>query len=167
MFANTKLKNLIDGLPNQDYEDNDFSLEPVEQLYTLNGDDYYCIRENFCFPHSRDFAMKLTGLDLTNYEWEGNEIFVSAQNIGRVIHEAIKIVMQLKSYLQITFSDIPFDIFLSADIENPDLPPSATIRFYKVREDYHIVTVEKMDDYFQPAGIFQLPESTRPDINII
>lgn len=167
MFANTKLKNLIDGLPNQDYEDNDFSLEPVDQLYTLNGDDYYCIRENFCFPHSRDFAMKLTGLDLTNYEWEGNEIFVSAQNIGRVIHEAIKIVMQLKSYLQITFSDIPFDIFLSADIENPDLPPSATIRFYKVREDYHIVTVEKMDDYFQPAGIFQLPESTRPDINII
>ncbi len=167
MFANTKLKNLIDGLPNQDYEDNDFSLEPVEQLYTLNGDDYYCIRENFCFPHSRDFAMKLTGLDLTNYEWEGNEIFVSAQNIGRVIHEAIIIVMQLKSYLQITFPDIPFDIFLSADIENPDLPPSATIRFYKVREDYHIVTVEKMDDYFQPAGIFQLPESTRPDINII
>lgn len=167
MFANTKLKNLIDGLPNQDYDDNDFSLEPVEQLYTLNGDDYYCIRENFCFPHSRDFAMKLTGLDLTNYEWEGNEIFVSAQNIDRVIHEAIKVVMQLKSYLQITFPDISFDIFLSADIESPDLPPSATIRFYKVREDYHIVTVEKMDDYFQPTGIFQLPESARPDINIL
>lgn len=167
MFANTKLKNLIDGLPNQDYDDNDFSLEPVEQLYTLNSDDYYCIRENFCFPHSRDFALKLTGLDLTNYEWEGNEIFVSAQNIDRVIHKAIKVVMQLKTYLQITFSDIPFDIFLSVDIENPDLPPSATIRFYKVREDYHIVTVEKMDDYFQPAGIFQLPESARPDINII
>ena len=167
MFANTKLKHLIDGLPNQDCDDNDFSLEPVEQLYTLNGDDYYCIRENFCFPHSRDFVLKLTGLDLTNYEWEGNEIFVSAQNIDRVIHEAIKVVMQLKSYLQITFSDIPFDIFLSADIENPDLPPSATIRFYKVREDYHIVTVEKMDDYFQPAGIFQLPESARPDINIL
>lgn len=167
MFANTKLKNLIDGLPNQDYDDNDFSLEPVEQLYTLNGDDYYCIRENFCFPHSRDFALKLTGLDLTNYEWEGNEIFVSAQNIDRVIHEAIKVVMQLKSYLQITFSDIPFDIFLSADIENPDLPPSATIRFYKVREDYHIITVEKMDDYFQPTGIFQLPESATPNINIL
>lgn len=74
---------------------------------------------------------------------------------------------ELKSYLQITFSDIPFDIFLSADIENPDLPPSATTRFYKVREDYHIVTVEKMDDYFQPAGIFQLPESARPDIKIL
>lgn len=166
MFANTKLKNLLNRLPNQDYDDKILSLEPVEQLYTLNGDDYYCIRENFCFPHSRDFAMKLTGLDLTNYEWDGNEIFVSAQNIGRVINEAIKVVMQLKSYLQITFPDIPFDIFLSADIESPDLPPSATIRFYKVREDYHIVTVEKMDDYLQPIGFFQLPEKTTSVVNL-
>ena len=31
---------------------------------------------------------------LTNYGWGGNEIFVSAQNIDRVIHEAIKVVMQ-------------------------------------------------------------------------
>ena len=167
MFANTKLKKLMDGLPNQDFDDNNFSLEPVEQLYTLNGDDYYCIRENFCFPHSRDFAMKLTGLDLTNYEWDGNEIFVSAQNIDQVVNEAIGVVKKLKAYLQITFPDIPFDIFLLADIEAPDLSPSATIRFYKVREDYHIVTVEKMDDYLQPVGIFQLPERAASNINVL
>ena len=121
MFANTKLKKLIDGLPNQDFDDNNFSLEPVEQLYTLNGDDYYCIR----------------------------------------------VVKQLKAYLQITFPDIPFDIFLLADIEAPDLSPSATIRFYKVREDYHIVTVEKMDDYLQPVGIFQLSERAASNINLL
>ena len=44
--------------------------------------------------HTLGFMPPQAFVDLTNYEWEGNEIFVSAQNIDRVIHEAIKVVMQ-------------------------------------------------------------------------
>ena len=156
MLVNTKLKNLMDSISNQDYNGCILSLEPVERRYTLSGDDYYCIKENFCFQQSKDFVAKIIGFELSNYEWDGNEIFVSEQSVEQVINKAIKIVTQLKKYLHINFPQIAFDIFLSVDIEDADLPPSATIRFYKVREDYHIVTVEKMDDYPQPVGICQL-----------
>ena len=53
---------------------------------------------------------------------------------------------------------VAFDIFLSVDLENQDLPPSATIRFYKVRENYHIVTVEKWTTISSQSEFFSCPK---------
>lgn len=153
MFANSKLRSLIEKFPQTDYDDIP-TPELVQQLFSVDGDDYYCIKEGFCFQNLENVVAR--NIDLTNLEWDGNEIFVSYEEVRQVLQEALKIMKHLAIQLKREFPQIAFDLFMSLDIADPNLPPSATIRFYKVRDSRHIITIDGIDDYLQPVGIYQL-----------
>lgn len=99
-----------------------------------------------------------TGPGLSKFEWGGNEIFISEQSVIAVAIEALRTLEQLKFQMTEDFSDAAFDIFVSLDIEDSDMQPSATVRFYKIRENYHIVELDELDAYSQPILICQVPE---------
>lgn len=154
MLTNVKFEDLLEKFPYQKGDDHG-SRELVKRLYTLNGEDYYCAKEGFCFQTPEGITVK--GSDLTRFEWEGNEIFISEEETGQVVQAALMTVKQLAGQLLESYPGLAFDIFLSFDVEDSNLPPSATIRFYKVREGNHIVMIDEMDDYEQPVGMYQLP----------
>lgn len=126
----------------------------IKKLYSLDGEDYYCLKKGFCFQNSKDIRSRST--ELSVYEWEGNEIFISYPDMSYVVAKSMMTIKQLANQMLNQFSGISFDIFISFDYEDVELPPSATIRFHKIREAYHIITLDQLEEYDQPVGLCQV-----------
>ena len=154
MLTNHKMKRILRKIPQKVQVDPYVNL--IEKRLSAQGEDYYCFREGFCFSYTKNVIE--TGLGLSKFEWGGNEIFISEQSVIAVAIEALRTLEQLKFQMTEDFSDAAFDIFVSLDIEDSDMQPSATVRFYKIRENYHIVELDELDTYSQPILICQVPE---------
>ncbi|MGN1167865.1 MAG: hypothetical protein ACI4S2_15710 [Lachnospiraceae bacterium] len=125
----------------------------IEKRYTVYGEDYYCINQNFCFPY--DKKNKLKGRDLSFYEWEGNEIFISdSKSKIELLGYSLGVVFCLKKQMKEEFLGIPYDIILTMDIQRKN--SSVTIRFYKVREKTHIIKNKNVEKWKQPIIIFNI-----------
>lgn len=48
------------------------------------------------------------------------------------------------------------DYVLSVDLGDEDVTPSSTVRFYAIREHYHIVDIDRLEEYSQPLLILQI-----------
>lgn len=152
MLANHEMRTMLDKMPQQVQIDSHINL--IEKKLSVQGEDYYCIREGFCLSYVKNVID--TGPELSNFEWEGNEIFISEQSVTTVVIKAFKTLEQLKFQMKKDFSDAEFDIVISLDIEENDLLPYATVRFYKIRENYHIVALGELEAYNQPILVCQV-----------
>lgn len=125
----------------------------IDEKRTINGEDYYCINQNFCFPY--DEERDLQGEDLTYYEWEGNEIFITiCKSKIDLLKKSLEVALQLKRQMKKEFLGIPYDIVLIMDIQRKN--SSATIRFYKVRKNNHIIKSEDLEKWRQPILVFNV-----------
>lgn len=72
--------------------------------------------------------------------------------------EALSIVMELKSHLENEYADTCFDIVLSVSEGVSDVSPSATIRFYAVRDSYSYIypDAKNLEELKQPILIEQV-----------
>ena len=70
--------------------------------------------------------------------------------------EVLIIIEQLKVQMLNEFKKISFDIVLTVDPWDEDVSPSATIRFYAVRYEYHIIECYELEDYNQPILIYNI-----------
>lgn len=156
MLTNHTMRKILDKIPQQVQSNSRVKL--IEKKLSTHGEDYYCIREGFCFSYVKNVID--TGFELSRFEWEGNEIFISAQSVESVAIKALKTLEQLKSQMEKDFATAAFDIFISIDTEDSDMQPSATVRFHKIRENYHIVALNELDAYSQPVLICQVPKSS-------
>lgn len=54
------------------------------------------------------------------------------------------------------FKETAFDIILSVDLGDDEVTPSSTVRFYAIRDHYHIVDLDRLEEYSQPLLIMQI-----------
>lgn len=149
---NYKMQKLVDKQLNENLKIPNAGL--IKKLYSCDKEDYYCLKKGFCFQTSK--KIMFSGIDLSIFEWEGNEIFISNLDMNCVITKSMMIMQQLTNQILNQFLETSFDIFISFDYKDLELPPSSTIRFYKIRENYHIITPEELEEYDQPAGLSQI-----------
>lgn len=72
------------------------------------------------------------GRELTDLEWDGNEIYVSG---GDAQEKAFAIYRSIKMQLQEKFPETEFDLMVSVNREDRN----AVVRFWAVRDGYHYV----------------------------
>jgi hypothetical protein len=111
----------------------------------------------------------IQGKNLTDLEWNGNEININRWEIKEdindktyiildVLNEAISLVLDWKLQLEKEYANINFDIVLSVDEGDEDILPSVTVRFYAVRDYYHYISsdFDNLESFSQPILIQQV-----------
>jgi len=121
------------------------------------GEPYICV-ENFCGLDISEPTTS-TGRALTDLEWDGNELYVDIGDAGTVVALAQIVSLAMRSWTHIVSAMFPtVDVDIIASIDDGSLRddgiPSATIRLYSVRGDYHIVG--SAEGFDQPVCIQQL-----------
>ncbi|MCC3865711.1 hypothetical protein K0040_15725 [Terrisporobacter petrolearius] len=148
MFCNYDMKRLLSNI---EYTSNDKNVKLIEKKCSIKGEYFYCIKEGFCLSCDNVNFVKD---ELSDFEWEGNEIYLYSDGyIDEVLKEALIIIEQLKVQMLNEFKKTSFDIVLSVDLGDEDVNPSATIRFYSVRDEYHIIEYDEIEEYNQPMLI--------------
>jgi hypothetical protein len=109
------------------------------------------------------------GKKLTDLEWDGNEFNINRWEADKtniktscilrdVVSEALSIVMEWKSQLKKEYAETSFDIVLSVSEGDSDISPSATIRFYAVRDSYNYIypDANNLEKFSQPILMEQV-----------
>lgn len=143
MITNSKMKELISGI--------DLSSIEIKNYYSVferensNNEKYWVI------SNETDCTMcktSLTGKELTDFEWDNNEIYVAnSKDIKEVLNLSLKMFMSLKKILEENYSYQQFDLILSVSDKDEDTAPNANIRFYAVRDNYRIMDLENIENY--------------------
>ena len=147
MISNSKMKTFISDI--------DLSSIALKNYYSIferensNNEKYWVIsNETDCTMCKTSYI----GEKLTDFEWKNNEIFVSnSMNIKEVLNLSLKMFMSLKDILKKNYSYQIFDLILSLSEGNNDIPPSAVIRFYAVRDDFRIMDLNNIENYKSEA----------------
>lgn len=114
---------------------------------TLDGNPFWGIGD-FC-GISVDGVIKY-GRELTDLEWEGNELFFSHEERSCLEKEVVAAYLALKKQMEEEFSDWIFDLVVSIDEENH----TGHIRFYNIRDGYHYINPEQENlDGFQKEAL--------------
>lgn len=143
MITNSKMKELISGI--------DLSSIEIKNYYSVferensNNEKYWVI------SNETDCTMcktSLTGKELTDFEWDNNEIYVAnSKDIKEVLNLSLKMFMSLKKILEENYSYQQFDLILSVSDKDEDTAPNVNIRFYAVRDNYRIMDLENIENY--------------------
>lgn len=105
----------------------------------------------------KDRTISYKNTELSDFEWDGNEIYItSSVDLTSIVKEALIIMEQLQSQMINEFKETVFDIILSVDLGDNEIPLSSTVRFYAIRDNYHIVESNTLEDYSQPLLIMQI-----------
>ncbi len=106
--------------------------DAVWKKKTLDGDFFYGI-SNFCGLNTENITPY--GKELTDLEWDGNELFFSNDNIEELEKQVIATYLGIKRQLEEKYSATEFDIVVSIHQEEKN----GTIRFYAIRDEYHYI----------------------------
>lgn len=162
MICNRKMQELLKQI-NQ----NDLPIVKTLSIWVKKNDigETFWRVGNFCGCVGRK-PTSIHGKKLTDLEWEGNEININRWDADKsniktpcilidVVSEALSIVMELKSHLENEYADTCFDIVLSVSEGVADVSPSATIRFYAVRDSYSYIypDANNLEEFNQPILI--------------
>lgn len=101
--------------------------------------------------------VKFTGEMLTQLEWDCNEIYINdSEDSICLLQIALSTVKSIKAILKTQYSLQSFDIFMSFDSgKDFDVLPSATIRFYAIRNNNYYISHDKLtlEEFVQPILI--------------
>ena len=141
MISSIKMKELLLGI----------------DLYNIEFKNYYSVfeRENdhnekyWVISNETDCTICKTlsvGKNLTEFEWENNEIFISnSRDIKQVINLSLKMFMSLKNILETNYSYQKFDLILYISEEHDNTAPHAQIHFYAVRDNFRIIDLKDIE----------------------
>lgn len=151
MIINSKMKLLLANLDVN-------SINPsIDYLITEHKNKFY---EPYWFVNNscgQSFVQILkSGEDLTDLEWDENEIYINlSYNINDLLKEAVSVYNSLKLQIINACNDSHFDIVISVDKGSKGVSPSATVRLYAIRNNYHIIqpNTEDVEEFCQPVMI--------------
>lgn len=106
--------------------------EQIWEKKTLDGNPFWGIGDFGGI--SVDGIIKY-GKELTELEWQGNELFFSEDCLETLETKVIAVYLALKKQMEEFFSGRLFDLVVSVDMENC----TGTIRFYAIRDGYHYI----------------------------
>ena len=110
------------------------------------GDPFFYLEDNCCNVSDKD-TINLTGEDVTQLEWDCNEIYINNSE-GRIclLQTGLNIVKSIKDILEIKCPLQAFDIVMSFDEgDGFDVLPSVTVRFYAIRNNNTFISHDKLD----------------------
>lgn len=152
MLYNSEMKRILGKI--DVINDCDCNYNLIDRKFSSAAEYYYCISEGVCL---KDRTVSYKNTELSDFEWDGNEIYItSSVDITSIVKEALIIMEQLKSQMINEFKETAFDIILSVDLGDNEIPLSSTVRFYAIRDNYHIVESNTLEDYSQPLLIMQI-----------
>jgi len=161
MVANEEMYRYLDNL-NFDKE-NILENYLIEEGINAEGNVFWYAKDLFCLSIEN---VKEVGEELTNFEWSGNEIYIKfTDNISELLNKAISILKQWKYQMRTKYNDTSFEIIISIDEGDEDVLPSVTIRFYAIRDNYHIIDIEEINEYYQPILIEQIISNYNQELN--
>lgn len=147
MVSNIKMQELISDI--------DFSLIEPKNYYSIsqkenqNNEKYWTVNKEIDCTLCQTSA---SGLELTYYEYNENEIYISnSKNLKDVLNLSLKIFVSIKKILQENYNDTVFDIIFSIDLGKNEIPPSAVIRFYAVRNNFRIIDLKDVENFKSEA----------------
>lgn len=113
---------------------------------TLDGNVFWGIG-NFCGLDTEEIIKY--GKELTDLEWQGNELFFSNTERELLEEEIVAAYLALKKQMEEEFPDTIFDLVVSVERESN----TGTIRFYEVRDGYHYIdpTHKNLTGFLQEA----------------
>lgn len=134
---------------------------PIWQKKDKNGRPYWGVGNFF----SLDRIGNLEEKDLSQLEWDGNEVYLSTdrQNeISGILIETIAIMKAWKETLERDYRDEPFYIIMSFDngdelVNKDDYEcwASTTIRFWAPRNANTVANLECLDAFDQPVMVLE------------
>ncbi len=157
MYCNNLMKNWLIELGDiTNIIGNCKSKKYIKKCYTENRDDYYRLKKGFAFGKKE---IKLKGEDLSHYEHEGNEMYVSQEKpVVEVLRYALGVAFDLRTQMLDEFSEREFDIVVSIDLGDEDVEPSITIWFYAVRDGYCVIPQKEIELYTNPVLVSNTKE---------
>ncbi|PCG18787.1 hypothetical protein [Brachyspira sp. G79] len=119
-----------------------------------NNEKYWIIsNETDCSMCS---AVVSKEINLTNFEWHNNEIYIANSiDIKQILNLSLKMFMSLKKLLEENYPYQIFDLVLSLSYSKDNTPPSADIRFYAVRDGFRIIDIENIENYKSDAVLIE------------
>lgn len=140
---------------------------PIWEKKNNIGESFWGV-SNFCGCIGKK-PTSIQGKNLTDLEWDGNEININRWEIKEdindatyiildVLSEALSLVLDWKLQLEKGYANINFDIVLTVDEGDEDILPSVTVRFYAVRDCYHYILsdFDNLESFSQPILIQQV-----------
>ena len=123
----------------------------------INGEVFYCIDGDAQLVlEPGDNPDNLTYEDITYSEWECNEIFIGFnRSIIHLLEEGLAVVCQLRKQMK-KYKGTAFDIVLIVDKGMWKVQPSVKISFYMVRNNFHFIRSEDLEQWRQPVLISQV-----------
>lgn len=103
---------------------------------TLDGNPFWGIG-NFCGIGTD--AVTQYGKELTDLEWQGNELFFPQEEKEQLEQKVAASYLALKKQMEEEYPDVIFDLIVSVDEELH----TGTIRFYAVRDGYHYIEPDR------------------------
>ena len=81
-----------------------------------------------------DQLIQTSDYDLMDLEWQGNELYINdTTDVSKLLLSGLETMATWKKQMETDYSETPFDIILSLDEGDEDVPPSITLRFWAVR----------------------------------
>ena len=143
MISNAKMKELLLGIDLSSIEYKNYY--SVFEKINSNNEKYWVISNETDCTLCRT---SVRGKELKNFEWDNNEIFISnSMYIKEVLNLALKMFLSLKKILEENYAYQQFDLILSVSEKDDNVPPSANIRFYAVRDNFRIIDLYNIENY--------------------
>ena len=158
MKLNRAMKSLLEQYKIDDVylisQDNSY---PIWQKEDAIGRKYWGV-SNFC---GLDRKQIKSTQDLSQLEWDGNEIHLDAQTddeVKSLLIKAIGMLLYWKKVLENQYPETRFYVFASYDngdmliLDEGELPTrSVTLRFWADRGTDTVLNLDSFDDWEQPA----------------
>ena len=158
MIYNKKMKKYLSKITinselNELVDDKDLN---ILQGTSYNGEHFFYF-ENNCCNVSCHSSINFTGEELTQLEWDCNELYINSSEDNIVlIQTGLATVKTIKANLKTRNPSQAFDIVMSFDEgENCGVYPSITIRFYTIRNNTAFISHDEinLDGFNQPVLI--------------
>ena len=160
MKSNSAMKSLL-----EQYKIDDVNLISQDSSYPIWQKEDTIGRKYWGVSNFRGLNRKQikSTQDLSQLEWDGNEIHLNAQTDEKVkslLVKAIGILLYWKEILEYQYPETQFYIFASYDngdmliLDEDELPiRSVTLRFWADRGTDTVINLDFFDDWEQPAII--------------
>jgi len=106
-----------------------------------------------------DQLIQTSDYDLMDLEWQGNELYINdTTDVSKLLLSGLETMATWKKQMETDYSETPFDIILSLDEGDEDVPPSITLRFWAVRNHSHYIipAIAELDGFSQPVLMEQV-----------
>ena len=158
MKLNSAMKSLLEQYKIDDvYLISQDSSYPIWQKEDAIGRKYWGVSD-FCGFDRRQIK---STQDLSQLEWDGNEIHLDAhteEDIRMLLVKAVGILLHWKNVLEYRYPETRFYVFASYDngdmliLDDGELPTcSVTLRFWADRGTETVIDLNFFDDWEQPA----------------